>query len=105
MDNIYFAPESLEERLLQGEIHKVMLGALHWAFEKADTETPKIWNAWDGMNLAQAYRISRMVAKKDPSLTPAIKIRLNQISFKMGKTLRKLSSVNFESLMGDGGPW
>lgn len=100
MSKVYFEPRTLKERLLQGRVHEVMCEALEWALNEAEAKTPKNWSAWDGIYLAQAYRIAHMVVQVDPLRAPALKVRLNKICCKVGKTLKELVDIKFMVLIG-----
>lgn len=101
MNQVYFKPRSLEERMLQGQVHEIMLEALDWAMRHAESETPYgPWTAWEGMDLAEAYRLSHMVTLVDPTLACGLKVRLNNICKRTGKSLDELADVNFMAFMG-----
>jgi len=101
MGKVYFEPRTLEERLLQGQVHEVMLVALEWALCHAEAKTPyDEWTAWRGMDLAEAYRIAHMVALVDPLRACALKVRLNKICGRMNKTLTGLADHNFDAFIG-----
>lgn len=77
MSNVYFRPSTYEERLLQGEVHQVMLMALRCAMTRAK-KSPT-----DSLNVAEAYRIARMVARVDPLVAAATKVHLNKLCRKL----------------------
>lgn len=87
MNNIYFRPQGLEERLLQDEVHVYMLIALDVAFAEADRYPT------DSLNVAEAYRIARMVSRKDPLIATASKIRLNRLCARLKRSETLLASA------------
>jgi hypothetical protein len=101
INRVYFSPATIEEKLLQGEVHCVMVQALENAFKRAEAEDyDGTWTAWSGMDLSEAYRVSHMVARVDPLIASAAKMRLNRIAARMGTTLYALGERNFGTLMG-----
>jgi hypothetical protein len=101
INQVYFKPSSIEERLLQSKVHEIMLEALKWALQQAESQTPfGPWTVWGGMDLAEAYRLSHMVTLVDPMLACSLKIRLNKISKRTGKNLAELADVNFMAFIG-----
>lgn len=101
VNQVYFKPRTLEERLLRGQVYQIMLDALEWALRNAEAETPHApWTVWKGMDLAEAYRLCHMVAEVDPTYASAFKVRLNKICLRMGKTLEELAGTNFSMFVG-----
>lgn len=101
MDLLYFAPKSLEQSLLRGEVHTVMLEALEWALQHAETKTLRTpWTAFGGLDISEAYRLAHMVAMVDPSHAASCKRRLNALCSRTGKSLSELADVNFDNFMG-----
>ena len=101
MSQVYFRPRTLEERLLRGQVHEYMLLALEWSLRNAEQETPygAPFTAWTVMDLAEAYRVASMVASVDPTLAPALKVRLNKICLRLGKSLSEQASVGFKNFI------
>lgn len=95
MNNIYFRPQGFEERLLQEEVHEYMLIALDVAFAEAER------NSTNSLDVAEAYRIARMVSQKDPLIAAVSKIRLNQLcaGLKKYKTLLDGAQRGFGELI------
>lgn len=94
--DVYFSPSSLDERLLQAQVHEVMACALEWALRDADIKTPYApWQEWSCLHLAEAYRIARMVALVDPMRACGLKIHLNKLCSRTGRSLSELVSINF----------
>lgn len=101
MDQVYFKPRTYEERLLQGQVHELMLLAVEWAFARAERDTPRgKFTAWGSMDLAEAYRLAHMVVQVDPTHAARFKMRLNKICLRMGKSLSELADINFMAFMG-----
>ena len=101
MDQVYFSPRTLEEKLLQGQVHEYMLLALRWALKHAEAETPcGPFVMWNAMDLAEAYRVAHMVAQIDPVLAAGLKVRLNKICLRMGKSLSEQAAVGFKNFIG-----
>lgn len=104
IDRVYFSPNTIEERLLQMQVHEIMKTALENAFRKAEAEEyDGKWTAWKGMNLSEAYRVSHMVARVDPLVASQAKLRLNRIARLMGTNLFALGECNFQAFMGPTG--
>lgn len=104
IDRVYFSPQTLEERLLQMQVHEIMMIALENALRKAEAvEYDGTWTAWKGMDLSEAYRISHMVALVDPLMACKAKRRLNHIARLMGTNLYALAECNFQMFMGPTG--
>jgi hypothetical protein len=94
--NIYFKPINLEERLLQHEVHEVMIAALQSAMSLA-SRSPA-----DAMDIGQAYRLARMVAHVDPLISALLKVRLNNLCVKLkeNNTLFEQAHNRFEFSLG-----
>lgn len=105
MNNVYFHPKTLEERMLQGEVHQVLVFALFWFLKKADSEhkSGTKWSFFDSMDIAEAYRIVHMISHVDPSFSCAVKVYLNKICLRIGETLESLANKNFNVFMGESG--
>lgn len=96
MDILYFEPETLEQHLLRGQVHEVLLQILEVAMQHAEKKTPYApWSVLTSTYLACAYSVARMVSQRDPSLTIDLKLRLNKISLRTGNGLRRLVEEKF----------
>jgi hypothetical protein len=102
MSQVYFKPRTLDEKLLQGQVHEYMLLALAWALDYAEEVTPPDtpFTMWTAMDLSEAYRIAHMVVYVDPSLAAGLKIRINKICLRMGLSLSEQVSAGFKNFMG-----
>lgn len=104
IDRVYFSPQTIEERLLQVQVHEIVTTALENAFRKAEAEVyDGKWTAWKGLDLSEAYRVSDMVARIDPLMACRAKLRLNRIAQRMGTNLYALGELNFQAFMGPAG--
>lgn len=93
ISRVYFTPSTCEEWLLRGKVHQVMWRALTNAFRAAEKYDGR--SAEDRIDLGEAYCLSSMIAKINPVMVCAAKVRLNQIAERMGTTLNALADCSF----------
>ncbi len=101
IDVVYFEPCTIEERMLQGEIHEILLTALHNALSAIERPTRKqVWSIDRQLDLSEAWRISEMIKCLDPIHAVRVQILLNRLCVRyLGKGLHSTVRENFSRFM------
>ncbi len=77
ISKVYFTPSSINEHILRGKIHEILLIALRRTLMNIRAGRGGIFG--NRLDLAEAYRIGMMISERDPIFVSRLNIQINRL--------------------------